>query len=91
MTNEERYAAALKKSIQHIEQLGAMVNNYSQQLGLGNKVHVQDYTEHAHAALKASGAGKPTGPRTTKRDVPKLSSGSGVDDEPRDDHGRWTK
>lgn len=41
-----------------------------------------------YAAEKVS----PAAPKVLgSRDVPKLSSGSSVDDEPRDDHGRWTK
>lgn len=49
--------AIRRKDIAKIEQLCGMVNNFAGQLGLGNKVHAEDWTDRdfdSHAALKAA-------------------------------------
>lgn len=43
--------AALQKDIHHIEQLAEMVNMFAEQLGLGRKVHTEDFTENARQAI----------------------------------------
>lgn len=40
-----RLKRALARSKNRINQLCGMVNNYSNQLGLGNKVHADDWTD----------------------------------------------
>ena len=42
---------ALKKDCQRIKQLGDMVNSYANRLGLGKKVHVEDFMENAIKAI----------------------------------------
>lgn len=42
---------ALRKSIDHCEQLAGTANTIAIAHGLGRKVHAADYTEHARAAL----------------------------------------
>ena len=46
--------AALEKQIKHTEQLASMANGFAQELGLGNKVNVADWTDLARQALASA-------------------------------------
>ena len=50
-----RLVEALRKSMQHCDQLSSTANTIAAKNGLGRKVHPEDFTEHAAALLRELG------------------------------------